>query len=79
MLVDGPANLYALRDADHAGHYYVATETFPLAELVHRKVMQEQASIVHEQNLYRTTLAQVPTGCPIAQAPLPTPRLPRRS
>ena len=72
VLVSGPANLYALRDADRADHYYVATETFPLAELVHRKVMQEQANIVHEQNLYRTTLAQALTGCPIAQAQLPT-------
>lgn len=72
VLVSGPANLYALRDADRADHYYVATETFPLAELVHSKVMQEQANIVHEQNLYRTTLAQALTGCPIAQAQLPT-------
>ncbi|OGX82773.1 porin family protein [Hymenobacter coccineus] len=72
VLVSGPANLYVLRTADRADHYYVATETFPLAELVHRKVMQEQASIMQEQNIYRTTLAQALVGCPVAQAQLPT-------
>lgn len=71
VLVSGAANLYALRDADRADHYYVATETFPLTELVHRKVMQEQASVMHEQNIYRTTLAQALAGCPVAQTQLP--------
>lgn len=72
VLVSGPANLYAWRDGEQADHYYVATATFPLAELVHRKVLLEEQRILQEQNTYRNTLAQALVGCPAAQAKLPT-------
>jgi len=71
VLVDGPAALYLLRDEERADHYYVATATFPLTELVQRKVLLEQERVLQEQNIYRTTLAQALPGCPSAQAQLP--------
>ena len=71
-LVTGPANLYSLRDADHKDHYYVATASFPLTELVQRKILLEQERVLQEQNIYRNTLAQVLVGCPSVQAQLPS-------
>ncbi|RYY20006.1 MAG: PorT family protein [Cytophagaceae bacterium] len=71
VLVSGPANLYTWRDGEQADHYYVATAAFPLAELVHRKVLLEEQRILQEQNTYRNTLAQALVGCPSAQAKLP--------
>jgi hypothetical protein len=71
VLVNGPATLYSWRDDERTDHYFVATDTFPLTELVHRKVLLEQERIMQEQNIYRTTLAQALVGCPSAQAQLP--------
>ncbi|RZK27698.1 MAG: PorT family protein [Hymenobacter sp.] len=71
VLADGPASLYSWRDTERADHYYVATDKFPLTELVHRKVLLEQERILQEQNTYRNTLAQALAGCPVAQAQLP--------
>lgn len=71
VLVNGPAKLYFWRDDERADHYYVATEAFPITELVQRKVLLEQQRILQEQNIYRNTLAQALPGCPAAQAQLP--------
>ncbi len=71
VLVDGPAQLYALRDDERADHYYVATQAFPLTELVQRKVLLEEERRLQSQNIYRNTLAQALANCPSAQALLP--------
>jgi hypothetical protein len=78
VLVSGPAKLYFWRDDERADHYYVATEAFPLTELVQRKVLLEQQRVLQEQNIYRNTLAQALPGCPAAQAQLPALRFTAR-
>lgn len=72
VLVDGPAQLYSLRDNEGTDHYYVATQTFPLTELVQRKVLLEEERRLQTQNIYRNTLSQALPNCPAAQALLPS-------
>ncbi|WP_460585212.1 outer membrane beta-barrel protein [Hymenobacter arcticus] len=72
VFTDGPAQLYTLRDNEGTDHYYVATQTFPLTELVQRKVMLEEERRLQTQNIYRNTLSQALTNCPVAQALLPS-------
>ncbi|QKG52368.1 porin family protein [Hymenobacter sp. BRD67] len=76
--VSGPASFYSWRD--DAAHYYIATASFPLTELVQK---QEQVELEENgfkrkyeetKSIYRQTLAQALAGCLQAQVLLP--RLP---
>ena len=76
VLVDGPAALYFLRDAQQREFYYVASPQLPLALLEHAfvRMVRDGRTYSEEQTPYRNTLVVALAGCPAAQAQLP--RLP---
>lgn len=76
VLVDGPAALYFLRDAQQREFYYVVSPQLPLAPLEHAfvRMVRDGRTYSEEQAPYRNTLVVALAGCPAAQAQLP--RLP---
>jgi hypothetical protein len=64
--------LYYFRDAQQHDRFYVATASFPLTELIYRKVrvMREGVPYLEEQNTFRNTLARALVGCPAMQRKL---------
>ena len=73
VLVDGPASLYFLRDAQQHEFYYVASPKLPLTLLEHSFVQVVRDGHVYneERSPFRNTLAIALAGCAPAQATLP--------
>jgi hypothetical protein len=73
VLVDGPAKLYFLRDAEQHESFYVESPKQPLTLLEHSKTIVQGNGIakIEEKNLYRNTLAAALAGCVQAQSKLP--------
>ena len=73
LLVDGPAMLYFLRDAEQREAFYVASPTLPLTRLEHAvvRVVRDGSVYTEEQNSFRNTLATALAGCASAQSLLP--------
>ena len=76
VLVDGPATLYFLRDAQQKEFYYVQSSQLPLTALEYKlvRVVRNGQNFNEEQTPFRTTLATALAGCPGVQSQLP--RLP---
>lgn len=71
-VVRGPASLYYFRDGQQHDRFYITTASFPLTELIYRKVRVARGGSVYlnEQNIFRNTLAQALAGCPAVQRKL---------
>ena len=73
VLVDGPASLFFLRDAQQNEVYFVTSPKLPLTVLEHAmvQVVSGSQTYLEQQKLYRNTLSAALTDCPVVQAQLP--------
>lgn len=73
ILVDGPAALYFLRDAQQNESFYVVSPNTALTQLERTtaRVVRNGQIYSEQNNLYRTTLVAALAGCPQAQSQLP--------
>ncbi|MCC3152603.1 outer membrane beta-barrel protein [Hymenobacter sp. BT770] len=73
VLVDGPASLFFLRDAEQRENYYVVSPNYPLTLLPHGMVqaLRDNQPVMQVQTAYRNILSASLAGCQVVQKQLP--------